>query len=1364
MRMGVEVLRHMSNDEAQPNRNDNRKAAPVSPNRLNRAEIREVQRRLNERGYAAGPVDGAVGPQTRRAIAAFQSDAGFTATGRPDTALLAALRSLPANNRQDQAVQVTERPPNGFTQFNGYDFPGGDYRSGLTDPRLKNISQGQCAAQCARETQCRAYTYNAQVSVCILKDRVLSRKRFAGAISGVKQTAPDTSMAQADQQPAQIESTGGKQQSAELVQTDMTGLAGIAMRNGRVETSAGGGLSWIHGRAADEHAEALRYALMRLAFTRAPDLWDEPAFAFTAIRLVDGPTQARILQSAGIDPAVLNEAGQELYLDKKQYQRKLDEFAKRALLAAIRQQLPPIIAANAPKLPMAMFLPCRISLKQYDFERKIFPMSRGCESIWFDKGGYGEAVFGYNPEIIITAPIPTDRLRFDIPIPEVQARDFRADLYAGSADNPIPYGAMGIKARITDMVAAGGRHNLRRFTLKVEVEDAALYRADDFSMPLLQLGIEPVPSVDTVSPVPSGPVWLNADALNVILRRTGEGSAQELAELLRTRARLETFPDRLNEYERAWGLFFPDELVRDISGGAHPPPELTRNFAEWQKARVANPPATMMLETSSVGGSYFNKTVEGDNAWPIFPSDLSTTRQKNYAEVAEWLGLPIDRITSPTQISLSDVGTVKDHELWLSLPASADSYKIAPETHVRLDGSQLKTVVEMRVVRWRIDAGWGDKPLLVMDVEPVSALVTNPQRNQIIGRASFDQTFDRLPAERSRGPEIAAPSEKMPYSAETVDLLIVKFAPSAFDKAMQERMLLVRWHYEQSFNGQAREPEWGRFFEEQSPKPNEESQRDLMQGFKNWTVARAAAMPDMVTAVFSTYNANKAGPIQYLGGHGVYLEEIDDSDVSSCKAYSRDDDSILALTLGNACDYLAQGLTIPSRNIYFGGSLSGWLTAQAQDEMNDIYRGDKGVGPRVDCHEAVHGTDEYCSLMKKAVLKGDLAGQPNNLNDVLLLDKEITIADDKVEELKAFGTKAIEIDLRITGVDISDTLPITTDHEIIRRFNAFVSDKKPRLKVRFDIDPDTRLKQPIFIIRGDVQEARLVKVNHIKRGGDASLTTIALLDTQVPQQPDESLMKEAVPAFSPPPKEPFGPDVVGLRLGMSFEDAEKIIREHMDVGQVYRADRAWQPATATGDLKPYTSGMLYESEDSTDMIVIFDEPPAAPGTVMGILRRVAFPEGTVLPADIYSLLVKKYGKPDDADKYRMIWQLGEKSGSGDCVAFWNSSGTLDLWRNPAEGAQGADSFPAPRPGVVPSMGFYKDDMDVEDNGDCPPGIIANVDKSLQLKPGQYFLALEVRVFDQRIYAEQFRTSVQKVKEGESYTKPGGEAVKLDLKL
>ncbi len=67
-------------------------AWPTDDRGLSRAERREVQRLLNEKGFDVGTPDGHIGPRTQAAIKAFQEKAGLPLMGRAGAKLLDALR------------------------------------------------------------------------------------------------------------------------------------------------------------------------------------------------------------------------------------------------------------------------------------------------------------------------------------------------------------------------------------------------------------------------------------------------------------------------------------------------------------------------------------------------------------------------------------------------------------------------------------------------------------------------------------------------------------------------------------------------------------------------------------------------------------------------------------------------------------------------------------------------------------------------------------------------------------------------------------------------------------------------------------------------------------------------------------------------------------------------------------------------------------------------------------------------------------------------------------------------------------------------------------------------------------------------
>jgi len=77
------------NPSYQNPQNDNRYSEEESPRR-NSMET-SVQMALARGGYYTGPIDGCIGPMSRRAISNYQADRGFRVTGSPDRALLISL-------------------------------------------------------------------------------------------------------------------------------------------------------------------------------------------------------------------------------------------------------------------------------------------------------------------------------------------------------------------------------------------------------------------------------------------------------------------------------------------------------------------------------------------------------------------------------------------------------------------------------------------------------------------------------------------------------------------------------------------------------------------------------------------------------------------------------------------------------------------------------------------------------------------------------------------------------------------------------------------------------------------------------------------------------------------------------------------------------------------------------------------------------------------------------------------------------------------------------------------------------------------------------------------------------------------------
>ena len=126
---------------------------------------------------------------------------------------------------------------------------------------------------------------------------------------------------------------------------------------------------------------------------------------------------------------------------------------------------------------------------------------------------------------------------------------------------------------------------------------------------------------------------------------------------------------------------------------------------------------------------------------------------------------------------------------------------------------------------------------------------------------------------------------------------------------------------------------------------------------------------------------------------------------------------------------------------------------------------------------------------------------------------------------------------------------------------------------------------------------------------------------------------------------PYGPDVIGIRLGMTFDEADAIIRKHMDIGWVIT-----NPATPMGkqsdpNIPEISSIRGYFSRDRNEVIVLLDMPPEAAGRVLGVTRRFNVALGTS-DSDIEAALVQKYGKPrEKVSSPSTIWKWGGENGA-----------------------------------------------------------------------------------------------------------------------
>lgn len=200
-------------------------------------------------------------------------------------------------------------------------------------------------------------------------------------------------------------------------------------------------------------------------------------------------------------------------------------------------------------------------------------------------------------------------------------------------------------------------------------------------------------------------------------------------------------------------------------------------------------------------------------------------------------------------------------------------------------------------------------------------------------------------------------------------------------------------------------------------------------------------------------------------------------------------------------------------------------------------------------------------------------------------------------------------------------------------------------KGKAEVKKSGRSEQVAYILKVKVTRARFYELQSDKVLSWKFGKLLAEADPgqlhNPPSAPVQEKETEPDRAVEVPPLSdgPYGPDVVGLKLGMKFEEAEEIIRQHMAVCKVLKIERSMQHML--GSLKPYSSGRLFIDEDEKEFIAIFDEPPSAPGIIVGLWRRLYVGKEEITSATLLEKLLDKYGTPDvrtgGNQSFRVSW-------------------------------------------------------------------------------------------------------------------------------
>ncbi len=232
------------------------------------------------------------------------------------------------------------------------------------------------------------------------------------------------------------------------------------------------------------------------------------------------------------------------------------------------------------------------------------------------------------------------------------------------------------------------------------------------------------------------------------------------------------------------------------------------------------------------------------------------------------------------------------------------------------------------------------------------------------------------------------------------------------------------------------------------------------------------------------------------------------------------------------------------------------------------------------------------------------------------------------------------IDLPIAGGGAIDLLPMSQEKATSLLDSIGGQERKVR------VDTLVQVSAVDGQLRGTVIAARIVdpRDDTVLHQYDPNLfdaQKLALATPEIASAPPAPPLAPAVERL----QSAYGPDIVGLRLGMSFAEAEKIIRDSMDVGTVLAGTRG--PEEGARDIRPYGSIRIFIARGASEAIALFDEPPAAPGKIVAVARTLTIDDPNLLPEDIAALLSEKYG-PVDHTAGASQWAWGATSASAQC--------------------------------------------------------------------------------------------------------------------
>ena len=225
----------------------------------------------------------------------------------------------------------------------------------------------------------------------------------------------------------------------------------------------------------------------------------------------------------------------------------------------------------------------------------------------------------------------------------------------------------------------------------------------------------------------------------------------------------------------------------------------------------------------------------------------------------------------------------------------------------------------------------------------------------------------------------------------------------------------------------------------------------------------------------------------------------------------------------------------------------------------------------------------------------------------------------------------------------------------------------------------------------------------------------------------------------------------------------------MDVLDVLEAKRS-DVSLASGEFQPWKSGRLYVSADKSELIALFDEPPAAPGQVLGMWRLLRRPPGSIAAAPFKAAVEKKYGEPAELEKHdasdieglKFIWSEHAPTNGCDKISRYNIDRTKEVgdWVSKSGTDPGSPQFGRLD---VPSWndgGNYlgASDQRLDLSSFCPA--ILGIEYATRRNSNATFDEVLTWLYDERAYVKLYYQSIDMADQVQPATETGS----LDIKF